>query len=200
MAIALAGCGGSGHSSSGSSAAAATASTASSTAAAGSTGGPPPAFAWLQPQPPPADWKLVRIPVGAVFAYPPSWKQVKGDPGTATAALQTPSGRYLGYLNVTPRQGNETLANWASFRVHHNLEEGDRKVTRLADAAGLRFLDGHGNCVKDLYLSGTGAPYIEIACLVAGAKANTVIVGAAPPSSWPHVSGTIERAISGFRT
>jgi hypothetical protein len=41
--------------------------------------------------------------------------------------------------------------------------------------------------------------YIEIACLVSGAKASTVIVGAGPPSAWAQVSGPIERAISGFR-
>ena len=111
-----------------------------------------------------------------------------------------PTGRYLGYLNATPRQGEETLADWRTFRISHNHEEGDRSVVRLAYAGGLRFLDGHGNCVKDAYISGTGVHYIEIACLVSGAKASTVIVGAGPPSAWAQVSGSIERAIAGFRT
>lgn len=134
------------------------------------------------------------------MAYPPDWRQIKGDSGTATAALITARGRYLGYLNATPQQGDETFADWRTFRVQHNHEEGDRSVVRLAYAQGLRFLNGHGNCVKDGYVSGTGVRYIEIACLVAGPSAHTVIVGAAPPSSWARVSGSIERAISGFRT
>jgi hypothetical protein len=132
--------------------------------------------------------------------YPPSWRQIKGDRGTATAALRGAGGKYLGYLNVTPRQGPETLADWRTFRVDHNHEEGDRSVTRLAFASGLRFLTGHGSCVKDAYVSGTGVHYIEIACLVAGSRTQSVIVGAAPPSSWPQTSGIIERSISGFRT
>lgn len=168
-----------------------------SAACGGSSAGP---FAWLRPQPPPAGWALTRIASGAELSYPPSWRLIKGDRGTATAVLVSANGRYLGYLNVTPRQGNETLANWASFRVDHNREEGDRGLTRLASATGLRFLSGHGNCVKDAYTSGTGAHYIEIACLVTGLRTDSVIVGAAPPSSWAQQAGSIERAISGFRT
>jgi hypothetical protein len=116
------------------------------------------------------------------MGYPPGWRRIKGDPGTATAALRAGGGRYLGYLNVTPQQGEETLADWRTFRIEHNHE------------------DGHGSCVKDAYVSGSGVHYIEIACLVVGTKAKTVIVGAGPPSSWAQVSGSIQRAISGFRT
>jgi hypothetical protein len=201
LAIGCAGCGGSGHSSSGSAGSATAPATSGSTAstpvaaAAGNA-----AFAWLRPRPVPAHWQVVRIATGAEMAIPPGWRTIKGDRGTATAALRTAQGRYVGYLNATPQQGEETLANWRTFRVHHNLEEGDRKVVRLAYADGLHFLNGHGNCVKDAYISGTGVHYIEIACLVAGAKASTVIVGAGPPSSWGQVSGSIQRAISGFRT
>jgi hypothetical protein len=187
LAIGCAGCGGSGSSSSG----------ASTPAPKTPRGG---AFAWLRPQPPPSSWRVVRTASGAVMAYPPSWRRIKGDPGTATAALLTAGGSYLGYLNATPQQGEETLANWRTFRVEHNHQEGDRSVARLAYAEGLPFLNGRGNCVKDAYVSGTGAHYTEIACLVAGAKGNTVIVGAGPTSGWAHVSGSIERAISGFRT
>jgi hypothetical protein len=125
---------------------------------------------------------------------------VRGDAGTATAALLGAGGRFLGYLNVTPRQGGETLAGWPSLRVAHNAAEGNRDNTRLAAARGLRFLTGHGSCVKDAYTTRTAAHYIEIACLVAGPRITSVIVGAAPPASWPRVSGLIERAISGFRT
>jgi hypothetical protein len=189
LAIGCAGCGGSGSNSS--------SSTASPPAPAASAGG---AFAWLRPQPAPSSWHVVRIPSGAEMAYPPGWRQIKGDPGTATAALLTAGGSYLGYLNATPQQGGETLANWRTFRVEHNHEEGDRSVVPLAHAEGLRFLDGHASCVKDAYVSVTGAHYTEIACLVAGANGNTVIVGAAPTTRWADVSSSIQRAISGFRT
>jgi hypothetical protein len=106
----------------------------------------------------------------------------------------------LGYLNVTPRQGGETLSGWAAFRIAHDADEGDRAIKRLAAGTGLRFLTGHGSCVKDTYTTATRVRYIEIACLVAGPKATSVIVGAAPPASWARTSGSIERAISGFRT
>jgi hypothetical protein len=64
----------------------------------------------------------------------------------------------------------------------------------------LRFLTGHGSCVKDSYTTQTGSRFVEIACLVAGARAESVIVGAAPPSGWADESPTIERAIAGVRT
>jgi hypothetical protein len=134
------------------------------------------------------------------MAYPPSWRRIRSDRGTATAAKLTAGGGFLGYLNVTPRQGGETLANWSSFRVEHNAEEGDRGVKRLAAAGGVHFLNGHGSCVKDAYTTKTGAHYVELACLVAGTHATTVIVGAAPPAAWSSLGGTIERAISGMRT
>lgn len=158
------------------------------------------AFSWLHPKPPPADWKAARVPSGAVLAYPGSWRPQRGDPGTATVAMLASDGRFLGYLNVTPRQGGETLSNWASFRIDHNHDEGDRAVRRLASATSLHFLTGRGSCVKDSYTTETGAHFIEIACLVAGARAKSVVVGAAPPDAWPQNEGVIERAIEGFET
>jgi hypothetical protein len=134
------------------------------------------------------------------LAYPPSWKPQHGDPGTATAALVGSGGRFLGYLNVTPRQGAETLANWASFRIEHNGDEGDRAIRRMAAATGLHFLGGHGSCVKDAYTTAARSRYIEIACLVSGTRTESVIVGAAPPADWAAESAAIERAIEGVRT
>jgi hypothetical protein len=109
-------------------------------------------------------------------------------------------GRFLGYLNVTPRQGDETLSDWPSFRVEHNRDEGDHGVRRLAAAIGLHFLTGRGSCVKDSYATRTGARFVEIACLVTGPRTTSVIVGAAPPSAWARESGAIERAIAGVRS
>ena len=197
LAIGCAGCGGS--------------STTSSTPSAPVPSAPAPsvpvpkasgtaAFTWLRPEPAPPSWRVLRIPSGAQLAYPPGWREIRGDPGTATAALLTAGGGYVGYLNVTPRQSDESLANWPTFRVEHNHQEGDRGVVRLAHAEGLTFLNGRGNCVKDAYASDTGVHYVEIACLVKGANGSAVVVGAAPPSSWGRVSGSIQRAISAFKT
>jgi hypothetical protein len=92
--------------------------------------------------------------------------------------------RIVGYLNVTPQGGDETLANWASFRPAHNRQEGDRNVATIASANGLQFRGGHGSCVMDSYTTETDNRYIELACIVRGSSAATVIVAAAPPSLW----------------
>jgi hypothetical protein len=178
-AIALAGCGSSTHS--------------SSSAAT-------PAFAWLRPGPPPAGWPVVRIPAGAAMAYPPGWHVVAGDRGTATAVLFGAHRHYLGYLNLTPRQADETLADWGRFRVQHNAEEGDRGVVTQAIGTGLRFPAAHGSCVRDAYSSSTGARYIELACLVMGTRSSVVIVGASPPQAWGRISPQLERALSSVTT
>jgi hypothetical protein len=157
----------------------------------------PAAFAWLQPGSTPPGWHVARISSGAQLSYPPAWKRLPGDAGTATAAQLSPGGVFLGYLNVTPRQGDETLPGWATFRVVHNAKEGDRNVRRLAAATGLRFANGRGSCVRDSYVTFTGAHFTEIACLVKGPTGSSVVVGAARPnaSGW----GLIEQAISAFR-
>src|SRR3954464_8714044 len=50
------------------------------------------AFAWLRPARPAAGWKVARIAGGAAFAYPPGWRPIKTDPGTATEVLLAGSG------------------------------------------------------------------------------------------------------------
>ena len=158
------------------------------------------AFAWLVPEAAPADWPVATIPDGAAMPYPPHWRRVNGDPGTATAVLSDPHHPFLGYLNVTPRQGEETPANWTTFRVAHNADEGDRRVATLAAADGLRFRTGAGACVNDAYTTSAGVRYVELACLVSGSRGGSVIVGAAPASAWKTISPLLERAISAFTT
>jgi hypothetical protein len=170
---------------------------AAASAGAGASARP---FAWLKAQAVPAGWHVATIPSGASMAYPPAWRTGKGDPGTATAALRDTAGRFLGYLNLTTRQGPESLANWKSFRPAHNTDEGDRSVRLLSSATGLHFLTGEGSCVKDSYMTSSKVAYIEIACLVAGSRGQSVIVGAAPPSAWSQTAHAIERAIEGVRT
>jgi hypothetical protein len=155
-------------------------------------------FGWLRPTPAPAGWASVRLASGATLAYPSGWRQTRGDRGTASAALIDARGHYLGYLNLTPRQGSETLAGWTAFRLHHNAEEGDREVRALGSASGLSFRRGHGACLRDTYATSV-ARYEEIACLVLGAHAASVIVAAAPPARWSEQRGTLERAIRAMR-
>jgi hypothetical protein len=154
-------------------------------------------FMWLSPGPAATEWSVVRLRSGAALARPPGWRSVHTDPGTASFALLDRHRVIVAYLNATPRQGSETLANWASFRVHHNADEGSRNVRTLAAARGLRFRSGPGSCVIDQYRT-SARSYREIACLVAGRGRATVIVGAATAALWSRQAPVIERAVSTF--
>ncbi len=159
------------------------------------------AFRWLHPQPSPRGWKLARLPSGAAaFGYPRTWRTIRTDPGTVSVALAGGGDRIRGYLNATPRQGTETLANWPSFRIRHlGEEEHSQDVRLIAGAHGLRFRSGTGSCVIDSYPTSRNR-YREIACLVAGARSSSVVVGAAPAHTWTRQAKTIERAIASLRT
>jgi hypothetical protein len=154
-------------------------------------------FAWLQPGSPPSGWHLARTQGGVVLPYPPGWTSIKTDRGTASVALLHHGGRIDGYLNATPRQGNETLANWIRFRPQHNGEEGDRGVRLLAATTKARFQAGRGACVIDTYTT-SKASYQEIACLVSGPRSSAVVVAAAPSALWEQRAATLERAVSSF--
>jgi hypothetical protein len=171
--LALAGCGGSAH---------------------GRPSGP---FAWLKPASPPTGWNVARTGGGATLAYPPGWKPVKTDRGTASVALLGGGERIDGYLNATPRQGTETLADWSRFRPRHNQDEGDRGVHVIAATTAGRFRSGRGACVIDAYTTSKAA-YREIACLVSGPSSSAVVVAAAPTALWARQAATLERAVSSF--
>jgi hypothetical protein len=169
-------------------------------AGCGSTTSRPAAFSWLRPGPPPAGWKQARLPSGrATLAYPAGWHTIHTDPGTVSVALTNARHQIVGFLNATPQQGTETLANWASFRTAHIRGEGSKQVRTAAAATGLRFRSGQGSCVMDDYRNGV-TPYREIACLVTGARATTVIVGAARADQWVKQARRIEPAIASFAT
>jgi hypothetical protein len=158
----------------------------------------PPAFAWLHPAPAPASWRLARLTGSAALAYPPSWRRIRSDPGTVSAALMTSgSGLITEYLNATPQQANETLANWSSFRLAHNREEGDSHEQVLGAARDLRFRNGRGSCVIDRYRT-SRARYTEIACLVRAPSAETVVVAAGLSARWSREAPALERAVSAF--
>jgi hypothetical protein len=153
-------------------------------------------FAWLHPAAPPTSWNVARSRGGAL-PYPPGWRGIKTDSGTASVALLGPHDRIDGYLNATPKQGTETLANWSRFRPAHNRREGDRSVRLLAASNDLTFRSGRGSCVIDDYTT-SKATYREIACLVSGPRATAVVVAAAPTALWNRQAATLERAVSSF--
>jgi hypothetical protein len=158
-------------------------------------------FPVLHAAPPPAGWRSATLPSGAVLAYPADWRRIQGDAGTATAALRDAHGRFLGYLNLTPRQGRETLANWAALRPAHNRAEGETHVVALGSARGVRFRDGaRGSCVRDAYSTASSGRFVEVACLIQGRRASSVIVAAAPPAQWARRWPTLRRAIGAVRT
>jgi hypothetical protein len=154
-------------------------------------------FGWLRPAPPPTSWKVARLPGGSTLAYPPGWRPIETDPGTATVALLAAGKRIDGYLNATPKQGSETLANWGRFRVDHNRGEGSRQERLAASATDLRFRSGRGSCVIDSYTT-SKATYREIACFVAGPSSSAVVVAAAPAELWHDQAATLQRAVSSF--
>lgn len=133
------------------------------------------------------------------MAYPPAWRQIAGDPGTVSVARLDRHHRFLGYLNLTPRQGSETLVDWGRFRVEHNSEEGDRNVHLQAEAMGLHFSQARGSCVRDAYTGTTGVRYEELACLVTGKRDTEVIIAASSAKSWPRIAPLLEKAISTLR-
>jgi hypothetical protein len=154
-------------------------------------------FAWLRRASAPVGWHVARTPEGAALAYPPGWTAIKTDPGTASVALRGNGGRIEGYLNVTPKQGAETLANWSRFRPQKNRAEGARNVHLLAATTDAHFRSGRGSCVIDAYTTSVAA-YQEIACLVSGPGSSNVVVAAAPARLWQQRSAVLERSLSSF--
>jgi len=155
-------------------------------------------LASLRPQPAPAAWRHATIASGAAtVSHPPRWTAIPGDSGTVSFALRGRDGRYLGYLNVTPRQGEERPAGWAAFRVRRNAADEDTDVRTLASAEHVRFAGARGSCVIDDYVSRVGShAYRELACLVTGAHSSSVFVGATLVPDWPTLGPVVMRAAS----
>ena len=158
-----------------------------------------PGFAWFRPRPAPPGWREAPLPGGAaVLSFPPSLSAMPGDAGTVTRGLDR-SGSVLVYLNVTPRQGDETLRGWAGFRLEH-LRDDDARSARLdSEAGGLAFRGGRGSCVIDDYVTRVRAhQYREIACYVRGAHASSVLIAAAPAADWARYGGLLEQAVESY--
>lgn len=158
-------------------------------------------FAWLHPASPPIGWSVAHTSGGAALAYPPGWKPIESDAGTASVALLRGGNRIpdhiAAYLNATPKQGPETLTNWTRFRLQHNRGEGNRDVRLVASGQDLSFRSGRGSCVIDDYTT-SKATYREIACIVSSSRSTGVVVAAAPRGLWEQQATTLERAVSSF--
>ena len=160
-----------------------------------------PAVHVLAAKPAPAGWHEASLSGGgAVLAYPPAMHPVSGDRGTASAAQLGASGKYLMYLNATPKQGTETLRGWPEFRLDHLTEDDASTARQLAVSRGVRFLGGTGTCVIDAYTTKVKAHhYTEIACYVQGKTSSSVIIAAAPTAGWATASGVLMRAVAAYQ-
>jgi hypothetical protein len=144
---------------------------------------------------PSAGWAQISISAGATLSYPARWTRIKADRGAASVAQIGRGGIFLGYLNLTPRQGAETLRDWPRFRPHHNIEEGDRQVRSLSVRRDVAFRGGRGTCVTDSYATRTHSHYREIACLVVGHRSSVVVIGASSAAQWRQTAPVLNRAI-----
>jgi hypothetical protein len=154
----------------------------------------------LAPARAPGGWHTAALPNGsAVLSYPPLMRPVSGDKDAVSAARPGPDGTFRLYLNATPRQGAETLRNWASFRLR--LLRSDDAASAHQDAArqGVKFRGGTGSCVIDDYITRVGAHhYQEISCLVRGHSGASVIVAAAPAAQWAVARPLLLRAVAAY--
>ena len=159
-----------------------------------------PAFPRLVPAAAPAGWPHLTLPNRtAVLSYPPSLRPVAGDRDAVSAARFSPGGMFQLYLNATPRQGTESLRNWAAFRLML-LRSDDAASAHEVDAAeGVKFRGGTGSCVIDDYVTRIGGHrYEEVACLVQGRVSASVIVAAAPSAMWARARSLLFRAVAAY--
>jgi len=159
------------------------------------------AFPSLHPVGAPAGWTRTALPDGtAVLSYPPALHPVTGDKGTVSAAQVGPGGTFQLYLNATPRQGAETLAHWAAFRLRFLRADSAANAHLDAAAQRVRFRGGTGSCVIDDYITRLGAHHFqEIACLVQGRHSGSVIVAAAPAATWARARSLLLRTVAAYQ-
>src|SRR5262249_21507575 len=130
----------------------------------------------------------------------PYMHQVDGDPGTVSAARGGSGGRFVMYLNSTPKQNKETLSNWPGFRIEHLMDESASTARLLAASRGVRFVGGTGTCVLDTYVTKIKSNhYTELACIVREKSGSSVIIAAALSADWKSDSGTLMRAVAAYQ-
>jgi hypothetical protein len=157
-------------------------------------------FAWLASTAPPATWARLAVPSGlGTLHSPPGFHTVDGDPGTLSVALRSAAGTYLGYLNVTPHQGDETLRDWAAFRLSHLREDDAASVHEDAMVTALRTATGARSCVTDDYVTTVGRHrFHEVACYVMSGSVRGVVVATTPWDDPAHVWTELERAVAAY--
>jgi hypothetical protein len=149
----------------------------------------------------PAGWPIATLLGGkAVLAYPPLMRKVRSDTGAVSVAQFTRSGAYMKYLNATPRQGAETLADWPRYRIGHLTSEDASSARLIAESRGVKFLGGTGTCVIDAYVTKIKSHhYTELACYVRGPRTASVIVAAAPTADWSRQAAVLMRAVAAYK-
>jgi hypothetical protein len=157
-------------------------------------------FGWLASTTPPATWARLAVPSGlGTLSSPPGFRTVEGDPGTLSVAIRNSVGTYLGYLNVTPHQGDETLRDWATFRLSHLLDDEAVSVHEDARVTAFRTATGARSCVTDDYVTTVGHHHFhEVACYVMSGSVSSVVVAATPSGDPAHVWTQLESAVAAF--
>jgi hypothetical protein len=157
-------------------------------------------FAWLVPAEAPSGWKQVGLqPRVGVLWYPPSMKALAASPSSVSAAVIDKSGTYHAYLNSTLWTGADDLGGWAAARIGRQRQVA-ASVTKVAVSTARSFRGGQGACVIDDYVTRSKSHhYREIACLVKGPSAATVVVAAAPPADWVKMARVLERAVAAYQ-
>ena len=148
----------------------------------------------------PTGWREVPLGPGAgVLSVPPGFQLVRGDKGAASAALFGPHGAYLGYLNATPLESGESLANWATLRLGHLLGDDAVAAREIAAIEDTTTRGVQRSCVIDDYVTKVGRHHFqEVACLVEWTAGDGVVVAAVPPGDPAHVWAVLERAAAAY--
>jgi hypothetical protein len=161
----------------------------------------PAGFTWFRAGPPPAAWLRAGLPgQHAALFYPDSLRPMPGDHGTVTVGRNSRSGAVLVYLNVTPRQGDETLRDWPGFRLAHLRDDGTTAVHLDSVSPSLHFHGGQGRCVIDNYTTKIHTNhYQEIACFVQGTHAASVLVAATSTGTWRAYQPLLDQVVSSYQ-
>ena len=161
----------------------------------------PAGFAWFRPGAAPAAWLRASLPgQHATLFYPNSLRPMPGDHGTVTVGRDSRSGAVLVYLNVTPRQGDETLQDWPGFRLAHLRDDGTTWVHLDDVSPSLYFRGGQGRCVIDNYTTKIHSNhYQEIACFVQGTHAASVLVAATSTGTWRAYQPLLDQVVSSYQ-
>jgi hypothetical protein len=149
---------------------------------------------------PPAGARKVTLSSGlGSIALPAGFVPVGGDPGTASFARLAPDGSYVGFLNVTPRQGDERLEGWAAFRLAHLRSEGSMSALEHGAVEGVPTAQDARSCLTDDYVTQIGHHHFqEIACLVMTGSTGDVVVAATPWGDPGHLWMQLGRDVASY--